>query len=245
MYPSPDPFTTMIRQMCTKDKIVQSLYQHTISWGDVPSDDDVLELDDWKSYQKIKTRAKEAYQHHVTSQKIYTIPQRSKAKKHCDKIVSRIPYAALKQRTALESIKKIVEKIVEETVHPPIEYQEIVSPPIEYQEIVSPPIGYQEIVSPPIGYQEIVPTPIEYQEIVSPPIEYQEIVPTPIEYQEIMQNKIVPQPIEYQEIVPNKMISTEMIAVHFEPIKTNLSLYVLCCILCLSLIIIFYRITYK
>ena len=205
MYPSPDPFTTMIRQMCTKDKIVQSLYQHTISWGDVPSDDDVLELDDWKSYQKIKTRAKEAYQHHVTSQKIYTIPQRSKAKKHCDKIVSRIPYAALKQRTALESIKKIVEKIVEETVHPPIEYQ--------------------EIVSPPIGYQEIVPPPIEYQEI--------------------MQNKIVPQPIEYQEIVPNKMISTEMIAVHFEPIKTNLSLYVLCCILCLSLIIIFYRITYK
>jgi hypothetical protein len=225
MYPSPDPFTTMIRQMCTKDKIVQSLYQHTISWGDVPSDDDVLELDDWKSYQKIKTRAKEAYQHHVTSQKIYTIPQRSKAKKHCDKIVSRIPYAALKQRTALESIKKIVEKIVEETVHPPIEYQEIVSPPIEYQ--------------------EIVPTPIEYQEIVSPPIGYQEIVPPPIEYQEIMQNKIVPQPIEYQEIVPNKMISTEMIAVHFEPIKTNLSLYVLCCILCLSLIIIFYRITYK
>ena len=200
MYPSPDPFTIMIRQMCTKDKIVQLLYQHTISWGDVPSDDDVLELDDWKSYQKIKTRAKEAYQHHVTTQKVYTIPQRSKAKKNCDKIASRIPYAALKQRTVLESTKKIIEKIAE------------------------------EIVPPPIEYQEIVPTPIEYQEIV----------PTPIEYQEIM-----PPLIEYQEIVPNEMISTEMIPVHFEPIKTNLSLYVLCCILCLSLIIIFYRITYK
>ena len=217
MYPSPDPFTMMIRKMCTKDKIVQSLYQHTISWGDVPSDDDVLELDDWKSYQKIKTRAKEAYQHHVTAQKVYTIPQRTKMKK-CDKVASRIPYAALKQRSESKIVEKIAEKIAEE----------IVSPPIEYQEIVP---------------NEMVPQPIEYQEM-SHPVEYQEMS-HPVEYQEIVPNEMVPQPIEYQEIVPNEMASTEMIVIHSEPIKTNSSLYVLCCIFCLSLIIIIYRITYK
>ncbi len=125
MYTSPDPFITMIRQMCTKDKVVQLLYQNAISWSDVPSDDDVLELDDWKSYEKIATRAKEAYQHHVTAhKKVYTIPQRSKTKKHCNKIASRIPYITLKQRS--EPTKEIVEEIVEEIVHqPPIEYQEM------------------------------------------------------------------------------------------------------------------------
>ena len=183
MYPSPDPFTTMIRKMCTKDKIVQSLYQHTISWGDVPSDDDVLELDDWKSYQKIKTRAKEAYQHHVTAQKVYTIPQRSKAKK-CDKVASRIPYAALKQR----SESKIVEEIIQEIVH---------QPPVEYQEM------------------ELVP------------------------------NQIVSQPVEYQEIVPNEIVPNEIIEVHPDPIKNISSLYVLYCIIFLSLTILFYRITHK
>jgi hypothetical protein len=199
MYPSPDPFTTMIRQMCTKDKIVQLLYQHTISWGDVPSDDDVLELDDWKSYQKIKTRAKEAYQHHVASQKVYTIPQRSKAKKHCDKIASRIPYIALKQR--LESTKEIIQEIVSQ-------------PPVEYQEM------------------ELVPNEI----VPQPPTEYQEIVP----------NEIVPQPpIEYQEIVSNQMAPTEIIEVYPKPIKNISSLYVLYCIIFLSLTILFYRITHK
>lgn len=119
MYPSPDPFTTMIRQMCTKDKVVQALYQGTISWSDVPSDDDVLELDDCKSYEKIATRAKEAYKNHVTAQKVYTIPQRSKTKKHGSKVASRIPYITLKHRS--EPTKEIVEEIVHQL---PIEYEE-------------------------------------------------------------------------------------------------------------------------
>jgi hypothetical protein len=120
MYTSPDPFITMIRQMCTKDKVVQALYQRTISWSDVPSDDDMLELDDWKSYEKIVTRAKDAYKNHVTSQKkVYTIPQRTKTKKHCNQIASRIPYITLKHRS--ESTKEIVEEIVHQS---PVEYEE-------------------------------------------------------------------------------------------------------------------------
>lgn len=130
MYTSPDPFITMIRQMCTKDKVVQALYQRTISWSDVPSDDDVLELDDWKSYVKIEKRAKEAYKNHLTAQKVYTIPQRSKTKKHCNKIASRIPYITLKQRS--EPTKEIVEEIVHQ---PPVEYEEPVDSVLTLSEL--------------------------------------------------------------------------------------------------------------
>lgn len=132
MYTSPDPFITMIRQMCTKDKVVQALYQRTISWSDVPSDDDVLELDDWKSYQKMETRAKEAYKNHLTAQKVYTIPQRSKTKKHCNKIASRIPYITLKQRS--EPTKEIVEEIVHQS---PVEYEEPMDSVLPHCELAS------------------------------------------------------------------------------------------------------------
>ena len=212
--------------MCTKDKIVLSLYQHTISWGDVPSDDDVLELDDWKSYQKIKTRAKEAYQHHVTAQKVYTIPQRSKAKKHCDKIASRIPsripYIALKQRS--ESTKEIIEEIVSQ-------------PPIEYQEMELVP---NQMVSNEMVPNQIVPNQIVSNEIVPNQIVPNEIVPNQIVQNEMMPNQIVP-----NEMVPNQMAPTEIIEVHPDPIKNISSLYVLYCIIFLSLTILFYRITHK
>jgi hypothetical protein len=79
----------------------------------------VLELDDCKSYEKIATRAKEAYKNHVTAQKVYTIPQRSKTKKHGNKVASRIPYITLKHRS--EPTKEIVEEIVHQL---PIEYEE-------------------------------------------------------------------------------------------------------------------------
>jgi hypothetical protein len=183
MLSSPDPFTQMIRNMCTKDKIVQSLYQHTITWADVPSDDDVLEMDDWKSYQKMEMHAKEAYKNHLTThKKVYTIPQRTKVKKHCNQVASRIPYANLKQRTAPEST--IQKEIVEEIVH---------QPPVEYQEMES-----------------------------------------------IRLNKIVEEPPqEMESICPN-----EIVEVHPEPIKTISTLYVLYCIIFLSLII-FYRMIYK
>lgn len=129
MYPSSDPFIQKIRQMCTRDKVVQSLYQRTISWSDVPSDDDMLELDDWKSYEKIAARAKDAYKIHVTSQKkVYTNPQRSKTKKHCNQIVvtSRIPYATLKQsRSIPETI--VTKKLENQDVmvyQTPVKYEE-------------------------------------------------------------------------------------------------------------------------
>lgn len=140
MLPPTDPLIQKIRQMCTKDKVVQSLYQHTISWSDVPSDDEVLELDDWKAYEKIAERAKESYKNHLAARKVYAIPQRSKTKKHAQ-VATRTPYATLKQRSEAhtkESVTKepvmkepvmkepVMKEIVEEIVHQsPVEYEEL------------------------------------------------------------------------------------------------------------------------
>ena len=242
--------------MCTKDKIVLSLYQHTISWGDVPSDDDVLELDDWKSYQKIKTRAKEAYQHHVTAQKVYTIPQRSKAKKHCDKIASRIPsripYIALKQRS--ESTKEIIEEIVSQ---PPIEYQEMELVPNQMvsnemvpnemvsNEMVPNQMVSNEMVPNQMVSNEIVPNQMVSNEIVPNEIVPNQIVPNEIVPNQIVQNEMMPNQIVPNQMVPNQMAPTEIIEVYPKPIKNISSLYVLYCIIFLSLTILFYRITHK
>ena len=161
MYTSPDPFITMIRQMCTKDKVVQALYQRTISWSDVPSDDDVLELDDWKSYVKIEKRAKEAYKNHLTAQKVYTIPQRSKTKKHCNKIASRIPYITLKQRS--EPTKEIVEEIVHQ---PPVEYEEPVDSVLALSELALSelaPVILATTLAPVILAPTLTTEPIQHE----------------------------------------------------------------------------------
>jgi hypothetical protein len=160
MYTSPDPFITMIRQMCTKDKVVQALYQRTISWSDVPSDDDVLELDDWKSYEKIKQQAKEAYKNHLTAQKVYTIPQRSKTKKHCNKIASRIPYITLKQRS--EPTKEIVEEIMHQ---PPVEYEEPMDSILPHSELA--PVTLAPITLAPVTLAPMLATESIQHEIDS------------------------------------------------------------------------------
>jgi hypothetical protein len=145
-----DPFIQKIRQMCTKDKVVQSLYQRAISWSDVPSDDEVLEMDDWKAYEKIEARAKEAYRHHHAAQKVYTIPQRSKKKKHAQ-VVTRIPYATLKQR----SEAPMKEPVTKEPVMKELNTKEPVT-----KEPVTKEINTKEII------EEIVhQSPVEYEEL--------------------------------------------------------------------------------
>ena len=176
MYTSPDPFITMIRQMCTKDKVVQALYQRTISWSDVPSDDDVLELDDWKSYVKIEKRAKEAYKNHLTAQKVYTIPQRSKTKKHCNKIASRIPYITLKQRS--EPTKEIVEEIVHQ---PPVEYEEPVDSVLTLSELALSelaPVILATTLAPVILAPTLTTEPIQHEIASTKIVEVSKISPS-------------------------------------------------------------------
>jgi hypothetical protein len=140
-----DPLIQKIRQMCTKDKVVQSLYQRAISWSDVPSDDEVLEMDDWKAYEKIEARSKEAYRHHHASQKVYTIPQRSKKKKHAQ-VATRIPYTTLKQRS-------------ENPMKEPVTKEPVTKEPVT-KEPVTKELNTKEII------EEIVhQSPVEYEEL--------------------------------------------------------------------------------
>lgn len=160
-----DPFIKMIRHMCTKDKVVQSLYQRTISWADVPSDDEILELDDWKSYQKMIAHAKDAYKNHVTAhKKVYTIPQRSKTKKHCNQIIvaTRTPYT-LKHRS--ESTKKeMVEEIIHQT---PTDYEAVM-------DSIVPPSDLAPFILPNEVSNEMAPNEMAPNEMATKIIEVTE-----------------------------------------------------------------------
>jgi len=139
MKPSTDPLIQKLRLMCTKDKIVQALYHNKISWSDVPSDDDVLEMDDWKSYEKMEARAKEAYKHHVAA-------QRSKTKKN-----SQISSQPTRKHRVLPAIPAILPAIL-----PAIPAILPVIPAIS-----AVPVVKKEIVENHIVYQ----SPIEYEEM--------------------------------------------------------------------------------
>ena len=87
-----DPFIYRLSQMCLKDPVVQSLYTGRVSWADIPSDDDDLELDDWKSYNKIQEYAKTSYQ------RVYNARQRREhLRSTIKKQSNRTPYLTLKQ----------------------------------------------------------------------------------------------------------------------------------------------------
>lgn len=155
MLPPTDPLIQKIRQMCTKDKVVQSLYQRAISWSDVPSDDEVLEMDDWKAYEKIEARAKEAYKNHLAARKVYAIPQRSKTKKHAQ-VATRTPYATLKQRSEAHTKEPVMkEPITKESV-----MKEPVTKEAVTKEAVTKELNTKEII------EEIVhQSPVKYEEL--------------------------------------------------------------------------------
>ena len=122
-----DPFIRNLHTMCRKDDLTtQQLITGTISWADVPSDDDIIELEGWRAYAEIQNRAKSAYHRTVRSQKRPV--QRATVKQILPKPMERKPYLVMKQ----EQTKHIVEngritpvkEIVDVIVQPPVEYKE-------------------------------------------------------------------------------------------------------------------------
>ena len=110
-----DPFIYRLSQMCLKDPVVQSLYTGRVSWADIPSDDDDLELDDWESYNKMHEYAKTSYQ------RVYSARQRRENTRFTIKNQSRTPYLTLKQnRFAALCCNSPVEVVEEPIITPPI-----------------------------------------------------------------------------------------------------------------------------
>jgi len=140
---SSDPFIIELRKLCMNDKVMNQLIANTISWADVPSDDDILELEGWRSYQAIKQRAKTAYHHTVRSQKRaqsqrYTVKHPSQPPP-----MGRKPYSVMKQELTkhiivqgrVSPIKEVVDVVYQE----PAVYEEpdIIEPPISFTTKIS------------------------------------------------------------------------------------------------------------
>lgn len=137
-----DPFIEHIRELCKNDPIMNGLIHHTISWADVPSDDEPLELEGWRSYQAVQQRATSAYRR--------TVRHERKAQLHRATVkhappMERKPYVILKQ----EYTKKVllpngrvspVKEVVEVVYQEPVEYEEV---DIEKMVLTEPPLEYR------------------------------------------------------------------------------------------------------
>jgi hypothetical protein len=121
-----DPFIQNLHKMCRKDDIVtQRLIARSISWADVPSDDDdILELEGWRAYAEVEKRAKTAYHYTIRTQK--RVMPRSTIKQV--KPMGRIPYHIMKQEQTKHVLSEgrmmPVKEIVDMVVQSPIEYEE-------------------------------------------------------------------------------------------------------------------------
>jgi hypothetical protein len=185
-----DPFIRNLHKMCRKDDIAtQQLIAGTISWADVPSDDDIMELEGWRAYAEIQNRARNAYHRTVRIQKRPV--QRATVKQLLPKPMERKPYHVLKQ----EQTKHIVEngritpvkEIVDMVVQPPIEYKDDVEFMTTQKRIES---QMEKLVEKPVE------KPMEIQHII-PPIEIPSQV-TKINSKEPLKRKYVPTPIIYE-----------------------------------------------
>lgn len=177
-----DPFIRNLHKMCRKDDIAtQQLIAGTISWADVPSDDDIMELEGWRAYAEIQNRARNAYHRTVRSQKHPV--QRLTVKHPQSKPMERKPYHVLRQ----EQTKHIVEngritpvkEIVDMVVQPPMEYKDDV-----------------EFMTTQKRIESQMEKPVELQHII-PPIEIPSQV-TKINSKEPLKKKYVPTPIIYE-----------------------------------------------
>jgi hypothetical protein len=122
-----DPFIRNLHKMCRKDDIAtQQLIAGTISWADVPSDDDIMELEGWRAYAEIQNRARNAYHRTVRIQKRPV--QRATVKQLLPKPMERKPYHVLKQEQTKHVLSEgrmtPVKEIVDIVVQSPIEYEE-------------------------------------------------------------------------------------------------------------------------
>jgi hypothetical protein len=133
---SSDPFIQSLQKMCRKDDMItQRLIAGTISWADVPSDDDdILELEGWRAYAEVEKRAKTAYHHTIRNQK-RTMP-RATVKQVQPKSTGRVPYLIMKQEQTKHVLSEgrmtPVKEIVDVVVQSPVEYEEAdMEPPVE------------------------------------------------------------------------------------------------------------------
>jgi len=137
--------------MCLKDAVVQSLYTGHISWADIPSDDDTLELDDWKSYNKIQEYAKTSYQ------RVYNTRQRREQMRSTIKKQSnytRTPYLTLKQNRFGPL------RCESPTIEAPVEHPVVENPVVE-NPVVENPVVENPIVENPV-VEVHIEQPIEH-----------------------------------------------------------------------------------
>jgi len=162
MIGSSDPFIQHLHTMCRKDDMItQQLIAGTISWADVPSDDDdILELEGWRAYAEVEKRAKTAYHHTIRTQK-RVIP-RATVKQVQPKSTGRMPYLIMKQEQTKHVLSggrmTPVKEIVDVVVQSPVEYEEadieqMIESPIEKSVVteVETPVVTQII--PPVQSQ--------------------------------------------------------------------------------------------
>lgn len=125
---SSDPFIKDIRKLCMHDKVMNQLIANTISWADVPSDDDILELEGWRSYQVVKQRAKSAYHRTVRNEKRTDVHRQTV--KHAASPQGRTPYQILKQtrtKNVLLANGRVspIKESVDIVYQAPVEYEEL------------------------------------------------------------------------------------------------------------------------
>lgn len=125
-----DPFIKDIRKLCIHDPVMNQLINNTISWADVPSDDDILELEGWRAYEVIKNRAKSAYHRTVRNDK------KPEGHRHTVKHATpqppmgRMPYHIMRQSRTNNIILSNgrvspVKEIIDVVCQTPVEYEEL------------------------------------------------------------------------------------------------------------------------
>jgi hypothetical protein len=181
--------------MCLKDPVVQSLYHGRLSWADIPSDDDTLELDDWESYNKIHTYAKTSYQQvYNARQRREQIRSTIKKQNNC----GRTPYLTLKQNR-----------------FGPLRCDSPVSVSPAEMAVVTPPVVELPVVEPPV-----VELPVAELPVVEPPIEelptVQQTVEEPLEETLI---EILQDPPIKEETPTKKIIYTKKMSFHEKKYK--------------------------
>ena len=195
-----DPLIQKLHSMCRKDDIIMNqLIAGTMSWADVPSDDDVLELEGWKAYAEVHHRAKSAYHRTIRSQKAPV--QRATVKQVP---MGRKSYHIMKQeqtKTILSNGRITpVKEVIDVVVQVPVEYEEvdmdviaISTNPIEIQ--VEKPV--EICVEPPIEIQEETKMVAPVTLSIDTPQTPSQLKKRPIK-EKFTKKKYVPAPIIYQ-----------------------------------------------
>lgn len=136
---------------------MNQLIAGSITWAEVPSDDDILELEGWRAYAKVQQYAKSAYHHTVRSRKPV---QRVTPPKNPQPPIGRKPYLVMKQEQTKHIVSQgrltPVREVVDMVVQSPVEYDELDN------EFVSPkPVEMPQIK--PIEVPHVLPVEVQWK----------------------------------------------------------------------------------